>query len=139
MEKIAVHLALHGVIVLTISLVAGLLLYRAILRGEDVASWHLVHASVAARGVMLIAFAAIIHLPALPPWLLSTTAWLAIAFTWASTSAMVIRAVTGERGLRCEGPFANRLVFILYGLGTITIFPACALFMVGLVRALPPH
>ena len=136
MEKIAVHLALHGVIVLTISLVAGLLLYRAILRKEDVASWHLVHASVAARAVMLLALAAIIHLPALPLWLLSTAAWLAIAFVWTSTSAMVIRAVSGQRGLRCEGSFPNRAIYILYGVGTITIFPACAVLIAGLAMAL---
>jgi len=136
MDTIAVHLALHGVAVLTISLVAGLLLYRTILRNEDVASWHLVHASVSGRGVMLIALAAIIHLPALPTWLLSTTAWLAIAFAWTSTAAMVIRAVSGQRGLRCEGSFPNRAVFILYGVGTIAIFPACGVLIVGLLRAL---
>ena len=102
----------------------------------DVASWHLVHASVAARGVMLIAFAAIIHLPALPLSLLSTAAWLAIVFTWTSTAAMVTRALSGERGLRCEGSFPNRRVFILYGVGTIAIFPACAVLLVGLARSL---
>ena len=136
MDKIAVHLALHGVAVLTISLVAGLLLYRAILRKEDVASWHLVHASVTGRAVMLLALAAVIHLPALPPWLLATAAWLAIAFVWTSTSAMVIRAVSGERGLRCEGSLPNKAIFILYGVGTITIFPACAVLFAGLVKAL---
>jgi len=136
MDRVAVHLALHGAAVLTISLVAGLLLYRTILQKQDVASWHLVHASVSARGVMLIAMAAIIHLPALPLWLLSTAAWLAIAFVWTSTAAMVLRAVSGERGLRYDGSFANRLVFILYVLGTIAIFPACAVLIVGLVKAL---
>ena len=146
MDNIAVHLAFHCVTILTISLVAGLALYRSILRAGDlkagdfkdwdVASWHLVHASVAARGVMLIAFAAIIHLPALPLWLLSTAAWLAIVFTWTSTAAMVTRALSGERGLRCEGSFPNRRIFILYGVGTIAIFPACAVLLVGLARSL---
>ncbi|MHC4955293.1 MAG: hypothetical protein ACYTGZ_15675 [Planctomycetota bacterium] len=136
MDKLALHLALHGVIVLTISLVAGLLLYRTILKNRDVASWHLVHASVAARGVMLIGLAAIIHLPALSPSLLASAAWLAIAFVWTSTAAMLIRAVSGERGLRCDGSLPNRLIFLLYGVGTIAIFPACALLMAGLVKAL---
>jgi len=136
MDKLAVHLALHGGIVLTISLVAGLLLYRTILRNQDVASWHLVHASVSGRGVMLIALAAIIHLPALPLWLLSTAVWLIIGFVWSSSSAMVLRAVSGERGLRCEGALANKAVFVLYVLGTIAIFPAFFVLIVGLVKAL---
>ena len=85
---------------------------------------------------MLLALAAVIHLPALPPWLLATAAWLAIAFVWTSTSAMVIRAVSGERGLRCEGSLPNKAIFILYGVGTITIFPACAVLFAGLVKAL---
>jgi hypothetical protein len=136
MDELAVHLALHGGIVLTISLVAGLLLYRTILRNQDVASWHLVHASVSGRGVMLLALAAIIHLPALPLWLLSTAVWLIIGFVWSSSAAMVLRAVSGERGLRCEGSFANKSVFILYVLGTIAIFPAFFVLIVGLVKAL---
>ena len=85
---------------------------------------------------MLLALAATIHLPVLPQWLLATAAWLAIAFVWTSTSAMVIRAVSGERGLRCEGSAPNRAVFILYGVGTVTIFPACAVLIAGLVNAL---
>jgi hypothetical protein len=137
MDELAVHLALHGAIVLTISLVAGLLLYRTILRNQDVASWHLVHASVSGRGVMLLALAAIIQLPALPLWLASTAVWLIIAFVWTSTSAMVLRAVSGERGLRCEGSFANKAVFVLYVVGTIAIFPAFFVLIVGLVKALP--
>jgi hypothetical protein len=58
MERLAIYLALHGAIVLTISLVAGLLLHKAIRLGRPVAAWHLAHAGVSSRGVMLMAIAA---------------------------------------------------------------------------------
>jgi hypothetical protein len=40
MERLAIYLALHGASVLTISLVAGLLLHKAIRLGRPVAAWH---------------------------------------------------------------------------------------------------
>ena len=54
MERLAIYLALHGAIVLTISLVAGLLLHKAIRLGRPLAAWHLAHAGVSSRGVMLM-------------------------------------------------------------------------------------
>ena len=136
MESAVVHLALHGVAVLTVSLVAGLLLYRSILTGKDVASWHLVHASVAARGVMLLALAAILPMPDLTQGQRALVAWLMIFFVWTSTAAMVTRAVSGRRGLRFRGSAANRIIYVLYGVGVVAIFPACALLFVGLLSAL---
>lgn len=136
MEKLAIHLALHGAAILTISLLAGLFLYSSILKNKNVAAWHLVHAGGSGRGVMLIALAAIMPLPKLPFWQLSTLIWLVIFFTWTSMLAMIIRAFSGKRGLRCEGSNANKLVFILYALGTIAIFPAFLLLIAGLINAL---
>lgn len=136
MDKLAIHLALHGSLVLTVSLVAGLILYRFILKKNSDPAWHLVHAGGTARGVMLIALAAIIHLPVLPPWQLSALVWLMIFFAWASTLAMFIAAVSGERGLRLSGSGTNKLIFILYGLDVVTVFPACFLLILGLLNAL---
>lgn len=136
MVKLAVFLALNGAVVLTIGIVGGLFLYRAILRKGNEAAWHLVHSGVSGRGVMLIALAAIIHLPVLPMLLLSALVWLVIIFTWTSTLAMFLVAVSGERGFRYNGSLTNRLVYILYVIGTIAIFPACLLLIVGLLNAL---
>ena len=85
---------------------------------------------------MLIALVAIIEYPELSYWQLATMAWLFIIFTWTSMFAMGIRAISGERGLRLTGTIGNKSVYILYGLGTIAIFPACALLIYGLVKAL---
>ena len=85
---------------------------------------------------MLIALAAIIHLLALPLWQITTLAWLMIFFTWTSMLAMIIAAASGERGLGWNGSKTNRLVYLLYALGTIAVFPACVLLIVGLLEVL---
>lgn len=136
MNQLAIHLALHGAIVLTVSIIAGLLLYGAILKSKNEAAWHLVHAGGTVRGVMLIALAAIIHLPVLPAWQLATAVWLIIFFVWTSMLAMIIAAISGDRGLGLSGSIANKLVYVLYGLGTIAIFPGCLLLILGLFKAL---
>lgn len=136
MDRLALHLALNGALVLTVSLFAGLFLYLAIRNDREQAAWHLLHAGGTGRGVMLLALAAIIDYPLLPMWQLSTTAWLFITFSWTSMAAMTIRAVTGERGLRCQGSIANKLVYIFYAVATVAIFPAIALLIYGLLKAL---
>jgi hypothetical protein len=136
MDRLAACLALHGAVVLIISLVAGLLLHRAIRNEQSVAAWHLVHSGGSGRGVLLIALAATVHLIALPSAQLSTFVWLVLVFTWTSMSAMVIAAASGERGLRHDGSVLNRLVYVLYFLSAVAVFPANVLLVVGLVRAL---
>jgi hypothetical protein len=136
MDKLALHLAFHGAGVLTVSLCAGLLTYRAIVQEDRVAAWHLAHAGGSVRGVMLIALAAIAPLPALPFWELALVAWLFIFFSWTSVAAMLIAAVTGDRGLEFRGSNANKLVFVLYLLGGAAVFPASVALVVGLFRAL---
>lgn len=136
MDKLAIHLALHGSIVLTISILCGLFLYLAILNSKRVDVWHLVHAGGTSRGIMLIALAAIISIPALPLWQLSAMAWLMIFFVWTSMLAMIIAAISGERGLSFEGTGTNKVVYLLYAAGTITVFPACLLLIYGLFNAI---
>lgn len=136
MNNLSVHLALHGVLVLTISILGGLFLYKAILHKANVADWHLLHAGVSARGIMLIALAAIIHFPVLPLWQLSIAVWLTIYFVWTSTLAMVLRAISGELGFKWSSSSTNNLIYVLYVSGTIAIFPACVLLIFGLYKAI---
>ncbi len=138
MDQLVIILALNGVLVLTVSLFAGLFLYLAILQDKDQAAWHLLHAGGAGRGVMLLALAALIERPALSLELVTIAAWLIIFFVWTSMLAMGIRAVFGDRGLRLEGSLANRVVYLSYALGTVTVFPGFALLIYGLVKALWP-
>lgn len=136
MERLSLHLALHGMAVLTVSVIAGLVLWRVLYRNKDGAHWHLVHASGSVRGVLLIALAAVIDLPALPGWLASMAAWFIILFVWTSVAAMIIRALTGDPGFYSGGSPANKVVFVLYAIGTATLLPACAILIAGFARAL---
>jgi hypothetical protein len=136
MNTLAIFLALNGAAVLTVSLVAGLLLYRAILRQKDEHGWHLLHAGGSGRGVMLLALAATIHLSALPAWLMWSVAGFILFFAWTSTLAMIIVAMTGERGFGWSGPMANKVAFALYATGTAAVLPAFLVLMTGLAVAL---
>lgn len=136
MESLAIHLALHGVLVLLVSLVGGLFLYRANLTKRGVHGWHLLHAGGSGRGIMLIAVAAIIHLPALPLGVLMMSGWLMIFFVWTSMLAMLLVAVSGEHGFGWSGSGTNKIIFALYVAGTVAVFPACLILIYGLLNAL---
>jgi len=136
MDHLVIILALNGALVLLLSLIAGMFLYLAILREHEQSAWHLLHAGGTGRGVMLLALAALIEYPALPFELLSAAIWMILFFVWSSMLAMATRALSGERGLRFEGGFANRLVWISYALGTLTVFPGFVLLTYGFVNAL---
>lgn len=136
MDRLSIYLALHGAVVLAVSLVAGLLLHRAVRLQGDVAAWHLAHAGGSGRGVLLIAVAAVLRWVSLPAWQLSVFAWLLLFFVWTSMVAMVLAAASGERGLGWKGSAISRLVFGLYVVGAVAVFPAAFLLVAGLVRAL---
>ena len=138
MNQLALIVALNGALVLLVSLVAGMFLYLAILHRRDEAAWHLLHAGGSGRGVMLLALAALVEYPALSFELLSAAIWMILFFVWTSMLAMATRALSGERGLRFDGGFANRLVWVSYALGTLTVFPGFALLIYGFATALWP-
>ena len=136
MAALAIHLVLHGALVLTVSLFGGLLLYRVLLREKTPAAWHLVHAGGTVRGMLLIALAPIISLLALPLSQISAFVWLIIVSIWASMLAMILAAISGGRGLRLSGSATNKLVYIFYAIHIITIFPALFLLIYGLFNAI---
>jgi hypothetical protein len=136
MEHLAVHLALHGALVLAVILVAGLFLYRAILRDGNVPGWHLLHSGGSGRAVLLLALAGALRWIALPDWQLTLFVWLTILFVWTSVLAMLIVAATGQRGFGWRGPFSNKVAFGLYVVGTVAVFPAAFLLVAGLMNAL---
>lgn len=136
MEMLAIHLALHGTTALVVSILGGVFLYRAIITKRHEAGWHLLHAGGSARGIMLIALAAIIDIPDLPLWELTTLVWLIIFFVWTSILAMILVAVSGERGFGFYGTNINKLIFVLYVVGAIAVFPALIMLIFGLLNAL---
>jgi hypothetical protein len=136
-QNVPAYLALHGVIVLIVSFVAGLLLHRAIrLQRTGADAWHLAHAGGSARGALLVALAGAWPWVNLPAGARVLAAVLLLFFVWTSTAAMVIAAATGHRGLTWHGTAADRVVFGLYVAGTLAVFPASALLIAGFARAL---
>ncbi len=138
MDRLVIVLALNGALVLLIAMLAGLFLYLSILRQRDQDAWHLLHTGGAGRGVMLLALAALVEYPDLPPAQLDLAVWLILFFVWSSMLAMGIRALVGARGLRFDGGFANRLVWISYALGALAVFPGLLLLIYGFGKALWP-
>ncbi len=136
MNNLAVHLALHGILILLVSVFGGLLLYRSILKHTNHADWHLLHAGGSARGILLIALAGIIPLLELASWEITTAMWFIIYFAWTSTLAMLIRAMSKEKGFRLAGSTTNKFVFILYATGALVLFPGLFLLVIGLLRVL---
>lgn len=137
MERLPVHLALHGAVVLVLSFIAGLLLHRSIRLGQPgVEAWHLAHAGGSARGVMLLAMAGAWEWLELSAGLRGILAGLLLFFVWTSVAAMLIAAATGHRGLTWRGPTTDRAVYGLYVAGTIAIFPAALLLITGFGRRL---
>jgi hypothetical protein len=136
MDNLAVHLALHGALVLAVILAAGLLLYRTILREGNARGWHLLHSGGSGRAVLLLALAGALRWVALPAWQLTRFVWLMIFFVWTSVLAMLIVGATGQHGFGWSGPASNKVAFGLYAAGTVAVFPAVFLLIAGLVNAL---
>ena len=137
MHAFARILALNGALLLTVSMLAGLLLHRRLQAGEEDRGWHLVHASVSGRGLFLIALAAALPIVALPAPQHALLVRLLLFFAWSSTAAMTIGAVMGVRGQRWEPPAANQVMYLVYVAGAVAVFPAMALLIAGLLRSTP--
>jgi hypothetical protein len=136
MGALSIHLALHGVLVLFVSVLSGVTLWRVMLRSGKEHAWHLIHAGGSVRGVLLIALAAVVPYLPLPPVTLTTFVWLMIVSIWSSMFAMLIAAITGDRGLQNAGTTMNRLVYLFYGVHAVTLFPAFFILIYGLISAL---
>ena len=136
MDRLSIYLTLHGAVVLAVSLIAGLLLHKAIRLDTDIAAWHLVHSGGSGRGVMLLALAPTLQWVALPRWQLVLFVALMLFFVWTSMAAMIIAAATGQRGVDWSGSATSKSVFGLYVVSAVAVFPALALFIAGLLYAL---
>lgn len=136
MHAIPVSLALNGAGVMMVSLLAGLLLYRSLVRGGNVHGWHLLHAGGSGRAVMLLALAPTAPLSALDPRLTALACVLVVIFAWASTLAMVLVGATGQHGFAWDGPPVNKAMYGLYVIGGATVFPGFALLALGWLLAL---
>jgi hypothetical protein len=136
MDSLGAFLALNGLMIVFISSVGGLALYRVLIRDGDPHDWHLLHAGGSARGIFLIALGGTVHLSALSPPHAWVASGLVVLFVWASTLAMLLRALSGETGFAFSGKLANRLGFLLYVIGAVSLALGLAWLCWGLARAI---
>ena len=131
MDALRCFLAWNGVLVVFLAAAAGLVLYLNLIRNRDPHDWHVLHAGGTARGIMLIGLGGVIHLAALDPSQAAVAVGLVVVFVWASTLAMLLRALSGAEGFHFSGSFTNRLAFALYAIGAVSLFPGLALLAWG--------
>jgi hypothetical protein len=128
-------LALNGVFFVLFGSLVGLILARNLHLGKAAQDWHLLHSGGTSRGIMLLALAATVPLAELPFSHLCLASGLVVLFVWTSIAAMSLRAVKGVKGFHPHGSAANRLVFVLYAIGTIALSVGLVWLMVGFLRA----
>lgn len=135
-DGLSAFLALNGSLVLVVSMLAGLMLYRSVAKESSAEEdWHLLHAGGTSRGVTLLALAATVNLAALPEINVWWSAVLAIFFVWTSVLVMLLRALTGHAGYGLSGAVMNKTIFLLYAMGTIAVFLGFGLLILGFWRA----
>lgn len=136
MDVLRAVLALNGVLVVFFTSATGFALYSVLVKHQEPHDWHLLHAGGTARGILLLGLAGTVHLAALPLPMMALAALLIVVFVWASTLAMLLRALSGEAGFQFSGSAANRAAFLLYALGAVALFPGLALLAWGFWQAL---
>ncbi|KPJ91344.1 MAG: hypothetical protein AMJ53_11880 [Gammaproteobacteria bacterium SG8_11] len=136
MEQFAVYLALHGVLILLVSLISGRWFSRAITTGGNEVAWRVVHSGGSMGGIMLIAFSSLLPIIALPRWATESFVWSTVAGIWFFVLAMIVAAITGERGLKSGGTLVNRSIYCCYFIGAFFSLIGCSLLLTGLIRAL---
>ena len=136
MEQNIIYLALHGVLILTVSLTSGSWFAKAInTKGNDVA-WRVLHSGGSMGGIMLIAFSSLVSIIVLPQWLVTFFVWSIILSAWLFIIAMIAAAITGERGSKIGGSVMNRGVYYFYFVAGLFSLIGCGLLLIGLYRAL---
>lgn len=87
-------------------------------------------------GIMLLAFAASLHLASLTPLAASVFAWFAIVGTWALVIGMLVAAFTGQRGLKFGVSTVGSLVYSTYIAGSILSLAAVGILIIGFAGSL---
>jgi hypothetical protein len=136
MEQLVIYLALHGVLALTVSLVSGRWFSKAITTGGNEVAWRVVHSGGSMGGIMLIAFSSLVPIIVLPQWGAELFVWSIVFGTWLFIIAMIVAAITGERGLKGGGSLVNRGIYSCYFVGALLSLVGCSLLLVGLLSAL---
>ena len=121
MENIHLHYFLNGLIVLLVGLLGGFPFASAIKRknGKEVA-WRVVHSGSSMAGIMLIAIGVVVDYLCINPLLNCIIFWGIISSTYLFVIAMVLAAITGERGIGPKETVKTtgwKILYYMYGAG----------------------
>ncbi len=135
MENIHLHYFLNGLIVLLVGLLGGFPFASAIKRknGKEVA-WRVVHSGSSMAGIMLIAIGVVVDYLCINPLLNCIIFWGIISSTYLFVIAMVLAAITGERGIDAKETLKTtnwKIVYYMYGAAaTLSIISISLLIIV---------
>ena len=123
MENIHLHYFLHGLIILLVGLLGGFPFASSIKRknGKETA-WRVVHSGSSMAGVMLIAIGVVTDYLCIDPLLNCIICWGIISSTYLFVVAMVLAAITGERGIgekRIPRTTTWKGVYYMYGIAAV--------------------
>ena len=116
--------------------VSGRWISKAVTPGGNEVARRVVHSGGSMGGIMLIAFSSLLPHLVLPIWAFSLFMWSIILGTWLFIIAMIVAAITGDRGLKAGGSLYNQGVYYGYMFGAIFSLAGCGLLLVGLFSAL---
>lgn len=125
-------LIFHGAMVLLIGLLAGAPYGRAIAREaatRRIEAWRVAHSGLIGTGVMTLVFGLALRGWSAAGALADATAAAAVVAAYAFSIAMIVAALSGQRGLNMRRPAANRIVFTGYAVGVLGSLAAASGFV----------
>lgn len=134
MTLLALQLSFHGSILLLAGLVGGLFFARAIQLKRGEVAWRVVHAGGVAAGVMLLALAVPSQWMSAGDGARLVMGIGLIGGSYLLCLGMFIAAIWNTRGIPGGGSLLNRLVAMLYGIGTVMSLAGCSVLVIGLLR-----
>lgn len=136
MANLEIQLALHGSLILAVSMASGRFFAKVIRAEQNEAPWRLVHSAGSMGGIALIAIAGVFDHISLPGMLLNFFVWLFITGMWVFLLGMITAAVSGERGFKPQSSNTGKTVYVLYVVGAVTTLLSVVLLSAGFFRTL---
>jgi hypothetical protein len=134
MNQLAIHLTLHGSIVLLIGLLSGVPYGTAITRKKSeniVRGWRVSHSGLSMGGTTMIAISAVLSNLELNPVLEAILVWSSVISGYGFCIALPYGAWMGHRGLTSEEPVQNQVVYIGNMIGAIGSLISTLLLVFG--------
>lgn len=136
LNQLAIHLTLHGGIVLLIGLLSGIPYGVAINQKthEDIVrGWRVAHSGLSMGGTTMIAFSAVLSNLELNPLFSAILVWSYVISGYGFCIALPYGAWVGHRGLANDGPVQNKIVYTGNMIGAIGSLVGTLLLVFGCV------